>query len=69
MCFAVMHQSRLCGLVVLTTTLLLYCAYVNSSPLLEAPIDKAKGIVFNIVGGKDMTLQVSYSTHFTRHRK
>ncbi|CAM9486915.1 unnamed protein product [Chrysoparadoxa australica] len=28
-----------------------------SSPLLEAPIDKAKGIVFNIVGGKDMTLQ------------
>jgi cell division protein FtsZ len=28
-----------------------------SSPLLEAPIDKAKGIVFNIVGGSDMTLQ------------
>ncbi|KAG5190321.1 filamentous temperature sensitive Z, partial [Tribonema minus] len=28
-----------------------------SSPLLEAPIDKAKGIVFNIVGGRDMTLQ------------
>jgi len=27
------------------------------SPLLEAPIDKAMGIVFNIVGGSDMTLQ------------
>eukprot|EP01031_Cornospumella_fuschlensis_P042581 gene42581-52030_t len=28
-----------------------------SSPLLDFPITKAKGIVFNIVGGSDMTLQ------------
>lgn len=28
-----------------------------SSPLLDFPISKAKGIVFNIVGGNDMTLQ------------
>ena len=28
-----------------------------SSPLLDFPITKAKGIVFNIVGGPDMTLQ------------
>ena len=28
-----------------------------SSPLLDFPISKAKGIVFNIVGGADMTLQ------------
>lgn len=28
-----------------------------SSPLLDEPIDKAKGIVFNIVGGNDMSLQ------------
>lgn len=28
-----------------------------SSPLLDFPIAKAKGIVFNIVGGEDMTLQ------------
>lgn len=28
-----------------------------SSPLLDFPISKAKGIVFNIVGGPDMTLQ------------
>jgi len=28
-----------------------------SSPLLEFPIKKAKGIVFNIMGGPDMTLQ------------
>lgn len=28
-----------------------------SSPLLDFPIAKAKGIVFNIVGGSDMTLQ------------
>jgi cell division protein FtsZ len=27
-----------------------------SSPLLDFPISKAKGIVFNIVGGPDMTL-------------
>lgn len=27
-----------------------------SSPLLDEPIDKAKGIVFNIVGGNDMSL-------------
>ena len=33
-----------------------------SSPLLDEPIDKAKGIVFNIVGGNDMSLQeVRYS--------
>jgi cell division protein FtsZ len=28
-----------------------------SSPLLGFPITKAKGIVFNIAGGADMTLQ------------
>ncbi len=28
-----------------------------SSPLLDFPITKAKGIVFNVVGGSDMTLQ------------
>lgn len=28
-----------------------------SSPLLDFPITKAKGIVFNVVGGPDMTLQ------------
>ena len=28
-----------------------------SSPLLDFPIAKAKGIIFNIVGGQDMTLQ------------
>lgn len=28
-----------------------------SSPLLDFPISKARGIVFNIVGGPDMTLQ------------
>jgi len=28
-----------------------------SSPLLDFPISKAKGIIFNIVGGPDMTLQ------------
>ncbi len=28
-----------------------------SSPLLDFPISKAKGIVFNIVGGSDVTLQ------------
>jgi len=28
-----------------------------SSPLLDFPIDQAKGIVFNVVGGRDMTLQ------------
>lgn len=28
-----------------------------SSPLLDFPITKAKGIVFNIVGGSDMSLQ------------
>ena len=28
-----------------------------SSPLLDFPIAKAKGIIFNIVGGADMTLQ------------
>eukprot|EP01036_Dinobryon_divergens_P029496 gene29496-38599_t len=28
-----------------------------SSPLLDFPISKAKGIIFNIVGGSDMTLQ------------
>jgi cell division protein FtsZ len=28
-----------------------------SSPLLDFPIEKAKGIVFNIVGGNDLTLQ------------
>ena len=28
-----------------------------SSPLLDFPISKARGIVFNIVGGADMTLQ------------
>ncbi|CAN0140789.1 unnamed protein product, partial [Hapterophycus canaliculatus] len=28
-----------------------------TSPLLDSPIDKAKGIVFNIVGGNDMSLQ------------
>ncbi|CAB1117229.1 unnamed protein product [Ectocarpus sp. CCAP 1310/34] len=28
-----------------------------SSPLLDSPIDKAKGIVFNIIGGNDMSLQ------------
>ena len=28
-----------------------------SSPLLDIPITKAKGIVFNVVGGVDMTLQ------------
>lgn len=28
-----------------------------SSPLLDFPINRAKGIVFNIVGGPDMTLQ------------
>ena len=27
-----------------------------SSPLLDSPIEKATGIVFNIVGGRDMTL-------------
>lgn len=27
-----------------------------SSPLLDEPIDKAKGIVFNVVGGNDMSL-------------
>lgn len=28
-----------------------------SSPLLEFPVNNAKGIVFNIMGGPDMTLQ------------
>lgn len=28
-----------------------------SSPLLDFPIEKARGVVFNIVGGKDLTLQ------------
>lgn len=28
-----------------------------SSPLLDFPIEKAKGVVFNIVGGTDLTLQ------------
>lgn len=28
-----------------------------SSPLLDFPIEKAKGVVFNIVGGNDLTLQ------------
>jgi cell division protein FtsZ len=28
-----------------------------SSPLLDFPIEKARGIVFNIVGGSDLTLQ------------
>jgi cell division protein FtsZ len=28
-----------------------------SSPLLDFPIEKAKGVVFNIVGGSDLTLQ------------
>ncbi len=28
-----------------------------SSPLLDFPITRAKGIVFNIAGGSDMTLQ------------
>lgn len=28
-----------------------------SSPLLDFPISRAKGIVFNVVGGEDMTLQ------------
>jgi cell division protein FtsZ len=28
-----------------------------SSPLLDVPISKAKGVVFNIVGGEDVTLQ------------
>ncbi len=28
-----------------------------SSPLLDFPIEKAKGVVFNVVGGNDMTLQ------------
>ncbi|GMI11850.1 hypothetical protein TrVE_jg6545 [Triparma verrucosa] len=28
-----------------------------SSPLLDSPIDRATGIVFNIIGGRDMTLQ------------
>jgi cell division GTPase FtsZ len=28
-----------------------------ASPLLEYPVNKAKGIVFNIQGGQDMTLQ------------
>jgi cell division protein FtsZ len=28
-----------------------------SSPLLDFPIEKARGVVFNIVGGNDMTLQ------------
>jgi cell division protein FtsZ len=28
-----------------------------SSPLLDSPIDKASGIVFNVIGGRDMTLQ------------
>ena len=28
-----------------------------SSPLLDFPITKARGIVFNVVGGSDMTLQ------------
>ena len=28
-----------------------------SSPLLDFPISRAKGIVFNIVGGADMSLQ------------
>ena len=28
-----------------------------SSPLLDFPITKAKGIVFNVVGGSDLTLQ------------
>merc|ERR1719504_416395 len=28
-----------------------------SSPLLDFPIERATGIVFNIIGGRDMTLQ------------
>lgn len=28
-----------------------------SSPLLDFPIEKARGVVFNIVGGNDLTLQ------------
>ena len=28
-----------------------------SSPLLDFPIEKAKGVVFNVVGGSDLTLQ------------
>lgn len=28
-----------------------------SSPLLDFPIENAKGVVFNIVGGNDLTLQ------------
>lgn len=28
-----------------------------SSPLLDFPIEKAKGVVFNIIGGNDLTLQ------------
>ena len=28
-----------------------------SSPLLDFPIEKAQGVVFNIVGGSDLTLQ------------
>jgi hypothetical protein len=28
-----------------------------SSPLLDFPIERARGVVFNIVGGEDLTLQ------------
>jgi cell division GTPase FtsZ len=28
-----------------------------SSPLLDFPIERARGVVFNIVGGDDLTLQ------------
>jgi len=28
-----------------------------SSPLLDFPIEKARGVVFNVVGGSDLTLQ------------
>ena len=28
-----------------------------SSPLLDFPIERARGVVFNVVGGEDLTLQ------------
>src|SRR5690242_1472896 len=37
-----------------------------SSSLLDVPITGAQGIVFNVLGGRDMTLQVSSVARLTR---
>ena len=37
-----------------------------SSPLLDFPIENARGVVFNIVGGPDLTLQEVSEYHYRR---